>query len=125
MSPTLDVNPALRFHSTHWASFSAIGVRTFFKLLTYLGPGGKYGPQTATSRLWEREKPSTVEGEKPTAAGGGHIMLPATAAAPVVGYPRSSGGLLASPPGGGFPQSVKQCKALPGGRYPQRRIKVY
>jgi hypothetical protein len=42
-SLTFDVNTALRFHSTHQATVSAIGGRMFFKPLTYLGPGPQAG----------------------------------------------------------------------------------
>ena len=38
---TFEVNTALRFHSTHPATFPAIGGRMFFKPLTYLGPGSE------------------------------------------------------------------------------------
>src|ERR687897_1570559 len=40
-SLTFEVNTALRFHSTHPATFPAIGRRMFFKSLTYLGPTPK------------------------------------------------------------------------------------
>ena len=40
-SLTFEVNTALRFHFTHQATVPAIGGRTFFKSLTYLGLGPK------------------------------------------------------------------------------------
>ena len=42
-SLTFEVNTALRFHSTHLATVPAIGGRTFFKSLTYLGPEPQAG----------------------------------------------------------------------------------
>jgi hypothetical protein len=51
MSLTLDMNPALRFHSTYMASFSAIGVSTFLSYLRKLSRTEAKSPEKPASRL--------------------------------------------------------------------------